>query len=62
MTRCPRHAPHGALVRASAHAHPPVLAEDLLNPEVEELHGIPAMLWFKEPETSTSCQMKKARV
>ena len=33
MTRCPRHAPHGALVRASAHAHSPALAEYLLNPE-----------------------------
>ena len=33
MTRCPRHAPHGALVSASAHAHSPALAEYLLNPE-----------------------------
>ena len=33
MTRCPRHAPHGALVSASAHAHSRALAEYLLNPE-----------------------------
>ena len=33
MARCPRHAPHGALVSASAHAHSPALAEYLLNPE-----------------------------